>query len=285
MDVKIDELNLSRLIFGTMRMSADNASLLNSMYEKGIDTHHISYEYDSYVLYQKLHQQLKKERKYIKHIAKIAAPDFKEDKFDAEGFEKRINDELVRLGKDQLEVVQWMFRMENLNDEVRLAIFNRDYEEMQATFERLKKAGKVLAFGHFPYTPLFANKIAATGLTSVLLTYLNAFELSFQQCVEQLPTIAIRPFAAGKIKEILSNDTAMQHVVKTSNLTEIQAQACIQLLPFLFPTVKGVIVSLNSEQQLHGILAADCEMQELKRDFYDAKAIVNSINEAVQLIN
>ncbi len=100
-----------------------------------------------------------------------------------------------------------------------------------------------------------------------------------------MPTIAIRPFAAGKIKEILNSDTALQHIVKTSNLTEIQAQACIQLLPFLFPTVKGVILSLNSEQQLNAILAADCEMQELNRNFYDTKAILNSINEAVQLIN
>lgn len=281
---------LSRLIFGTMRMNPQTTyskyyDLLNSMLERGIDTHHISFEYESYPLYQKLHQQLKKEHKYIKHIAKIAAPDFKERKFDSAGFEKRIDDELVRLGKDQLEIVQWMFRMENLDDQLRTTIFKRDYDEMDATFERLKKSGKVLAFGHFPYTLLFANEVAFTGLTSLLITYLNVFELSFKQCIKQMPTIAIRPFAAGRIKEILNSEIAIQHIVKASGLTEMQVQACIKLLPFLFPTVKAVILSLNTEGQLHDVLAADSKIYELKKTNYDGEAILSSINEAIKLIN
>ncbi len=290
MQVQIGGHSISTLVFGTMRMKiqspyADYYALLNNMFERGIDTHHISHEYESYALYVKLHQQLRRENKNFKHITKIAAPDFKDNKFISKSFEKRIDEELIKLGKNQLEVVQWMYRMENFDDQLRLSNFKDEYHAIDATFEKLKKAGKVLSFGHFPYTPLFADQVANIGLSSLIITYLNVFELSYQNFAKRLPTIAIRPFAAGKIGEVLTNDSTIQQITNHCKLTEEEVNSCLKLFPLLYPEVKAVILSLNNEAQLNDVMNCYNNITNLKKGRYDFETIINTINNTVNSLS
>lgn len=203
-----EKLNLSELTLGTMRFFDKGLSvnevrtLLEKSFEAGIDTHHSSFEYNSYDLYRSAlaKSSVKSE---IKHIVKLSSPHFGETAFSSDKFIDHIDRELSALGKDRLDVVQWLVRSSPINDEDRIPLLTHQKDVIEDTFSKLKKEGKVKSFFSFPYSVPFANAVKNINEVDGIISYLNKNETEYKYFAETQPFIAIRPFNAG---ELISKD-------------------------------------------------------------------------------
>ena len=269
---------ISDIIFGTMRLAHQspntNISLLRYLYQHGVNTHHISSEYGSYEAYCVLHQQLKDEGMQIKHAVKIGSPDFKQESFNPLYLEERIDQELLKLGVEQLTIVQWMFRMEQLDDTLRIAVTTQQADDIEGTFSMLRQKGKVVEFGHFPYSNTYAQHVRTLGLTAATINYLNIYEYSNVTFGEVEPFIALRPFAAGKIREVLNNPSLLEALQQACNLNSSEIKAAILFFPFLYPNVKAVVCSLNTKNQVDEALQNYHKIKKIKTNCFH---IVNTI--------
>lgn len=174
--------------------------------EMGIDVHHSSYEYTSYPLYCEVLAKYKKTGATVRHICKLSAPDFKEKKFSKKTLDQKIENELKNLQTDRIEVLQWLYRTEPINDAVRLPQLEEQRHEIDHAFSDYIKSGIVGSVGTFPYSINFA-KVVVEQIPSVSgwIDYCNILE---QENVQQLPAdkwmIGLRPLAAGKVFNSLS---------------------------------------------------------------------------------
>ena len=157
-----NHLDLSNITLGTMRFFDKKLSknlvlsIIEQSYEVGIDTHHSSFEYNSYELYCQSLKQFDR-RNSIKHIVKLSSPHFEEEKFSREILENRIDNQLKTLGIDQIEILQWLVRSKPINDVTRLNTLMHQREEIEYSFQELKKKGKINQVFSFPYSVPFAD--------------------------------------------------------------------------------------------------------------------------------
>ena len=117
----------SPLILGTMRLQdkglnrSQCLSLFQRAIDSGVDTFHISAEYSSFPLVAAAITALPHQYKsQLKIMAKIASPHFGEGEFNAEFMELRINYLLDALEIEKIDVVQWMWRDNEISDERRI---------------------------------------------------------------------------------------------------------------------------------------------------------------------
>ncbi len=215
---RLAEIGLSRVCFGTMRLTAlsntgdgpEAAKFLTQLHELGIDSHHSSWEYDSDPVYVSALNKATRWGYAFKHVVKLAEPSWDDLEFSPQRFRKKVEQECQRLGVDHIEVVQWLIRTKDPEDEaVCLALLERDGELIQDTFRSMMGEGLIGAVVGFPYRPrigqrLVARRPARPPLVDGLTIYLNDLEpdpadLEATALAKSCPILAIRPFAGGQI--------------------------------------------------------------------------------------
>lgn len=209
-------LNLSKISLGTMRFKDKNLTvkevvrIIEESYELGIDSHHSSFEYNSYDLYLK---SLKKAKKRVKHIVKLSSPHFNSNFFSAKSLEKKVDEQLIKLNTETIDVLQWLLRSNPINDIDRLKILNDQKDEINDSLNELKNKGKIKSSFSFPYSKKFADEVLRVKAIDGIISYLNKEELEYSNIANEFPFIGIRPLFAGKIikdsscadKEIIDN--------------------------------------------------------------------------------
>jgi aryl-alcohol dehydrogenase-like predicted oxidoreductase len=210
-------VDLSALTFGSMRMEAYPAPdahwerLLLYLIDAGITSFHSSQEYGSYRRFCRLIKKVRRMRPSVRvrHIVKLAAPNFDERRFHASLFRTQVESELKNLGADTLDVVQWLVRQTSSpnSEERRLAILREALPDLEAEWTALRAEGKVGALTSFPYTPPFAKEVLKPKICNGLTSYLNPAELDYGDLLDGLAArgqgfIAIRPLGAGKFRDV-----------------------------------------------------------------------------------
>lgn len=235
------ELSLSKLTLGTMRFFDKFLSkkqvidLIEACFDKGITTHHSSFEYSSYSLYTNSLKETSA-KKHIKHIVKLSSPHFEDDSFSETILEQRVDNQLKALNIDCIDVLQWLVRSKPINDEDRLKTLQSQSLEIKQALSTLQKKGKVKSVFSFPYSVPFAEEAIKRDEVQGIISYLNKEELDYSKLAKQYPFIAIRPHFAGKL---LDADKNINEQVD-SNLSFIQN----------FENVLTTVVSINSTEQL-----------------------------------
>lgn len=259
---QIGDMIFSPVTLGTMRFldkgrtKDELIDLFSYLYhELGVNTHHSSYEYNSYQLYcEALLDFKRKSGVHVNHIVKLSSPGFKEKKFDKVVLRERILSELKHLATDRVEVVQWLYRSEPIDDKVRIPGLNDSIGEINAAFNDFIKEGIIGTVGTFPYSIDFGKEVSGkVDANTGWVTYLNLLE---RENIDNLPKgqwlIGIRPLAAGRIKEAISqlNEETYNKLVhkdefsKDESILNIALGYCLQ-----FPEVISNILSVNSIDQ------------------------------------
>ena len=240
-------VQLSRICLGTMRLSragdvAAAADLLDYAFDAGISSFHCSSEYETFPLFQQAWERTRASQAAgTKIIAKVAAPHFGESRFSAAAFRAKIENYLLALGRDRLDVVQWLLRYDLKQDEERLRILHESADEIGTVVSELQKAGKIGAFVGFPYTASIAGGLIEADYCDGLALYVNPLEREMDGFIEAAgragkSVVAIRPFAAGRVftETQLDADKALAHV-------------------FSFPPVSTAVVSASSRKHVDAL--------------------------------
>lgn len=198
----------SCIILGTMRLhEADRdaaawARFFAAAHERGVRRLHVSNEYDSWPLFLEVLSQPAMPRDFA-YVAKLADPHFGEAGFDAQRLAERIDSYRADLRIDRIDDVQWMWRPDLDNEDKRLADFGAAADRIGKTGERLRESGAISRLMCFPYTTGFADKAIESRSFDGLVVYRNLEETDFdgqvmRAAIAGLPTLAIRPFLAGR---------------------------------------------------------------------------------------
>jgi predicted oxidoreductase len=236
-------LNLSDITLGTMRFSDKDLSvnqvqtIIEKSFEVGIDTHHSSFEYNSYELYRTALAKSTVKSK-VKHIVKLSSPHFDEKEFSSKKLVDLIESELNSLKIECIDVLQWLVRSTPINDDDRIKILNQQKNIINNSFAKLKKEGKVKSVFSFPYSIPFAKKVINIEEVDGIISYLNKNEMEYQHMANTHPFIAIRPFNAGQLISKENHDSDVQDCLTfVKNHTNVISQ----------------IVSINSLNHLQTI--------------------------------
>jgi aryl-alcohol dehydrogenase-like predicted oxidoreductase len=241
---------LSLLTFGSMRMLparisvADGVALLSRLIDGGVNSLHVSSEYESFPYFAEVFHALRGEREVsgIRFVAKAASPHFGEDAFDARQFEAKIDSYLESLGIETVDVAQWLLRFDLKQPGRRVEIFERDAGHVTDCIVRLREAGKIRAMVSFPYDEEIALRALALPACDGLALYVNAFEPELAHLLDRAQAagksvIAIRPLAAGRVTGEGPVRAAFRYAVA-------------------HPAVVTTVASLNSRAQAETALAA-----------------------------
>ncbi len=212
---RLANIGLSRICLGTMRLTGDNgtaanARFLSKLHDLGIDSHHSSWEYDSDQHYVASLTKAMQSGRRFRHVVKVAEPSWDDMAFNPSRFRTKVQDECDRLGVDHIDVVQWLIRTKDpQNEPVCLELLARDKGIIGETFTSMINEGMIGAVVGFPYLPrigheLLANQSNTTPLVDGLSLYLNDQEpaQSASEAIaltQRCPIVAIRPFAGGQI--------------------------------------------------------------------------------------
>ncbi|MEZ4796625.1 MAG: aldo/keto reductase [Flavobacteriaceae bacterium] len=199
-------LNLSKVTLGTMRFLDKNLSakdvtkIIDECFSVGIDTHHSSFEYNSYQLYV---SALKNSayKKQIKHIVKLSSPHFEDNPltFSSKTLEAKVDEELKNLNIEQIDVLQWLVRSKPINDVDRLNVLSNQMDEIEECLFSLKQKGKIKSAFSFPYSVSFAQEVIKLKQIDGIISYLNLEENEYSEFANTVPFIAIRPFLRGTL--------------------------------------------------------------------------------------
>ena len=243
--------SLSQVAYGSMRLSEAPDRLrpievLLRLHDAGIDTHHSSFEYDSYPLYLDTLKQLSQTSRSVAHIVKLAEPSFDDITFDAGRLVTAVDDRLAELGTDHIAVVQWMVRTPDpSNETVTLELLHEQRSEIASAFDQLKSAGKVGEFAVFPYTNRFGIAAQQEISPISLCGYLSLFERdSHELLATGAPFIALRPFA-GASPSVESAPEAVNAEADPARRYEAALR-----YPLLHPSVATTVVSVNQDHHI-----------------------------------
>lgn len=202
----IPNLQLSKVTLGTMRFldknlnNQDVTKIIDECFAIGIDTHHSSFEYNSYQLYI---NALKNSafKKQIKHIVKLSSPHFEDNPltFSASNLEAKVDEQLKNLNIQQINVLQWLVRSKPINDNDRLNILAQQTNEIEECLNSLKQKGKIKSAFSFPYSVPFAKEVIKLKQIDGIISYLNLEENDYSEFANTTPFIAIRPFLRGTL--------------------------------------------------------------------------------------
>jgi len=224
----------SKLIFGSMRMSEYDYSVLHwvdlfdKMHDSGIFVHHVSSEYDSYVLYITVLKEfnLKYPNKQILHLVKLAEPHFDSSEFNPNLFQSKIDKYLAELNVSKLWGIQWMWRGDLKNEISRLDNFKENIVLLNSKVFELKKNNLIDGFYLFNYTNTFCelaitlSKQFDNSLFDGLTVYRNVQENEFDKYLDYFErNIIIRPLFAGKLETSLSKKQLVEYALNHGRVT------------------------------------------------------------------
>lgn len=284
------DLRVSEICFGPMRFSAkepgaDDKSqagkrALEHAIERGVNFIHSSYEYGTrWAMGEVLANHPK--RHDLHHIIKVPVPDFDDGgRFDAAKFRLRVEEALRDLHADRIDILQHLQRARPNEDEKRIPNIPAVHEPMMETFEKLRDEGKVSYLATFPYTPGFARAALDTGDFSGMVAYYNAIETEMVQYFDELERagrgfLCIRPFLAGLLTDRRADRDALPADDRMRDERWDPAYERLGLIrqrlgdaigdswtdfaiafALAHPVVTSLIVGLNSEEQVDGVVDA-----------------------------
>ena len=144
----------------------------------------------------------------------MPSPHFDEKSFSFKNLSERIDKELQYLKIECIDVLQWLVRSTPINDIERLNIIEKQYDQINDSFLRLKKDGKVKSVFSFPYSVPFANKVINLEEVDGIISYLNKEERDFEHFANDHPFIAIRPLNAGRLINPKTADKDIKECLK-----------------------------------------------------------------------
>jgi len=217
-------LEPSQIILGTMRLEQVERSLTQwldffvEVHELGIETLHVSSEYESYPLVCRVLGDLAAKFPQItfRLIVKLAAPHFDEPDFSAARLYERLDRYRSDFGIDHIDDVQWMWRHALKDDKSRVEAFARSLDRLADATASLKAKQLIGRLLCFPYSLEFAQVAARMAPIDGLVIYRNVDEVEDDPAVDTCAElgkacIVIRPFAAGKaIKTGLAPGTLLR---------------------------------------------------------------------------
>lgn len=222
----------------------DWAEFFAQAHAMGVDTLHSSTEYDSFPLFAEVLARLREMHPEIRfrHVVKLADPHFGEAGFDRARLGVRVKEYLDRLGIDQVDDVQWLWRNALDDDATRVSDFRAAASGIGTAVADLKREGLVGRLLCFPYSPAFAQEAVATAAIDGLVVYRNVDETEYDPAIHACaaagkPCLIIRPFLAGKV---------------------IERRSPGQLLAFALdkPAIEAAILSTSSLDHLADLIGA-----------------------------
>ncbi len=240
------------------RLSGDPAGFLCLLHERGIDTHHSSFEYDSHSIYLDALHKAKATGRTFQHIVKLSDPSFDAETFDGSRLSALVDRELTTLGAETLASVQWLVRTTDPQDTAtRIKILEDQRDEIILWAESQVAAGKIQNLSVFPYSMPFAEASVAGGITATMTTYLNLAELEAVSLLdESAGFIALRPLAGGRLSDpsvpddAMVNASAARTYLEKSFDTKAERIAEALRFPLLHPATTSIVVSVNSVAHL-----------------------------------
>ncbi len=180
-------------------------NLFNLMYEKGIKRHHVSLEYDSFKRYCQVLKTFysKYPKKNISHIVKLAEPNFDYHIFDIKNIEEKIIFYKKMLMTNKIDTIQWMWRGDLKNDNIRINDYISQKSKIQKYIELAKNNKDFENFYFFPYTLDFARICILENCVDGIIVYRNPKETLYDDLIQECNSlnkkcITIRPFESGK---------------------------------------------------------------------------------------
>jgi aryl-alcohol dehydrogenase-like predicted oxidoreductase len=192
---------LSPITLGTMRFLdkglsvQDTKALLDYACDQGITSLHVSPEYSSYDLIKSACQSSKHQL-----MVKLPAPHFDEERFDKQTLFERVDSFLKDFSAQSIDVAQWMWRMNPLDDDRRIERTRECLDAIKQAFDELKAAGKVKSFSCFPYSARYMRFIQESGLMCSQTNYLNFWEDDLYDGGIAAGAIALRPLGATRFR-------------------------------------------------------------------------------------
>lgn len=250
--------DISLVTLGTMRFSdkgiskIEVAKLLTDCHENGVTSLHVSSEYSSYeLLCSVLKNEYKKNNNSHQFIAKIAGPHFSETSFSKDIFVGRVDSLLKDLGVEILDVAQWMWRMNPLDDDERIKRTEEKVDEMKETFGGLIQSGKVKSFCCFPYTSRYMKFVRDRGILSSQANYLNLWEDNLLDSGISPNSIVLRPLAAGRFKD--SPPSLMKRI---NNGIDIKDSIFGHSIRYAVshPNVRTIVVSMHDKKSVKEVV-------------------------------
>ena len=218
----------SKLIFGSMRISEYDYSiahwveLFDKMHDYGIVVHHVSSEYDSYILYMNILKEfnLKYPNKQISHLVKLAEPHFDSSEFNPELLQSKVDKYLAELNVSKLWGIQWMWRGDLENEKVRLDSFKESISLLNTKVFELRKKNLIDGFYLFNYTSTFCelainlSKQFDNPLFDGIVVYRNLQESEFDIFLDSFErNVIIRPLFSGKLETTLSKKQLVEYAL------------------------------------------------------------------------
>lgn len=247
---------LSPLCLGTMRyvdkgLGVDDVvRLFREALELGVTSHHVSSEYASFELVCEAYHRLRaSEKGQIELVVKLADPHFGEEGFDSDRFKDRIDHLLQTTGFQSLAVVQWMWRQNPMDDQMRIGRMESQTDRIHYAFDDAKNSAKVSAIGCFPYTQRFMQAVKEVKLTEIEINYFNLLENASVFSAANPCEIAIRPLGGGELKEIPQQKVDMFHSAVGLGEGKSIFESAIQF-PLYLEQTASVVLSINRLDQL-----------------------------------
>lgn len=277
------DLEVSVLCYGPMRLAQGHDDPLLPVYtramqsaiDRGINFIHSSYEYGVRWM---MHDVLKShpERHSLLHVIKAPVPDWDDEGFHADKFERIVDDALRDLCTDRIAMVQWMWRCRPHDESTRLPLLAKVQDELFSAFESLRSKGKVGHLGCFPYFPQSAASAMAHSAQKAMIAYYNPLEMEMSPIIDTLSEdrrsfLAIRPLYEGVLTDRftahsdvpaghrLANDKYAEAFAARERLALAIPEAASGMtrfairFPLLSANCASVIVGLNSEDQVNEI--------------------------------
>ena len=256
-------ISLSPITLGTMRFSPERIgsknqalSLLQYLYEQGVNTYHTSHEYDTHAFFCETFKQFKKKNYAIEttHIVKLAAPHFEETDFSPIKLEKAIDAQLQELGIEQIDIVQWLVRQKNNIDAIRIPKLIESASQISESFNKLIQSGKVRAFACFPYSLAFAEAVNKHHLVDGFIDYLNVAERQWADLLQYKTMInsgfiGIRPLFAGKLLKWVEQKEESLALLSGKKMAPNDLVEWALSYPLLNPQVASIILSISDMSQ------------------------------------
>jgi aryl-alcohol dehydrogenase-like predicted oxidoreductase len=288
------DLEVSEVTFGAMRFvpgakgnpdEAEGRRALLAALDAGIDTIHSSHEYGTrYALDQVLRDHPK--RHEIKHVIKVQVPDYAEPVFDPAKFRAQIEEGLKDLHTDCIAIAQHLQRgvpkdiiYDERGDPPRIAAMPAVNDVLMETLEKLRDEGKVAYLATFPHTPGFARKAIASGVFDGMVAFFNLVETEYTPLFDDMKArgmgfFSMRPFREGVLTDKRARrdalpaddphrgpatDTAYRRFEALQRELEGRVASWNELavkFSLAHPLIASVIVSMNTVEQVEGVLKA-----------------------------
>lgn len=248
--------NLSNIILGTMRLADRNTSLIDCVnifdtaIDNGINTFHISTEYNSFSLVTSAIKQLAVRKTNSNLVAKLASPHFDELCFSQSNLEKKIDYILQQTGLETIHIAQWMWRQNPLIDSTRIKNLEAQAEEIKSCFHNIIKKGKVSEFACFPYTTGFMNSVSLLGISKVHINYQNFWENMLIDGGLHDYSIALRPLFAGKVNELNSEFIKQLNTIEDRSIISHSLNYVLS-----HPQILSAVIGISTLKQLEEIIS------------------------------